>query len=71
MEVKQEINLEHIEETQKPLKELEPYINDDGNMVAFEEGNYIMILAKDNDNLRKKRINREHFINTSTTETIQ
>ena len=61
MEVKQELDLTTIEETKKPLKELEPYINDDGKMVAFEEGNYLMLLAKDKEALRKKRIKRDYF----------
>ena len=61
MEVKQELDLTTIEETKKPLKELTPFMNNDGEAVAFEEGESLMVIVTVGEKVYKKRINRKHF----------
>ncbi len=61
MDVKQEIDLSNTIETLIPLKELKPFLDDDGKSIAFEEGNNLMILVIYKDNLFKKRVNKKHF----------
>jgi len=61
MEVKQEIDLTKLEETKRPLKELSPFMNKDGEAVAFEEGESLMVIVTAGEKVYKKRINRKHF----------
>ena len=60
-QMQKEYNLADLPETILPLKELKPYIGEDGNAMAFEEGNNIMLLALHNEVLMKKRVNKKHF----------
>ncbi|MEE8208856.1 MAG: hypothetical protein V3T88_07905 [Nitrosomonadaceae bacterium] len=61
IQVKQDLDLTKAVETLLPLKQLKPYLNDEGNSIAFEEGNSLMILVIHNDGLFKKRVNRKYF----------
>jgi len=56
MEVKQEIDLTKLEETKRPLKELSLFIKD-GEAVAFEEGESLMVIVTAGEKVYKKRIN--------------
>ena len=61
VEVKQELDLESLKETNMPLKELKPVLMKNGSAAAFEQGNSLMLVVSHNEKIFKKRVSKKHF----------
>jgi len=61
IKVKREVDLTNLPETLLTLKELDPYLDKNGQGMAFEEGNHLMIIVVSKYKLMKKRVNKKYF----------
>ena len=61
MNVKQDIDLTLLPETKLPMTELQHCFNEQGHAIAFEEKDNLMLIMHKNENVFKKRVNKDHF----------
>jgi len=61
MNAKQNIDLTQLPETKLPMGELTHCFNEDGHAIAFEEKDSLMLVMHRNENVFKKRVNKDKF----------